>query len=48
MLDLFPLYVVAISQEMGVKNNWGISLGVTDLLAEKRVDFEDWSLFIRR
>lgn len=28
MLDLFPLYVVAISQEMGVKRNWGNSLGV--------------------
>lgn len=48
MLDLLPLYVVAISQEMGVKSNWGNSLGVTDILAEKRVDFEDWSLLIRR
>lgn len=38
MLDLFPLYV-ASSQEMGVKRNWGNSLGVTDILDEKRVDF---------
>lgn len=48
MLDLFPFYVVAISQEMCVKRNWGNSLGVTDILDEKRIDFEDWSLFIRR